>query len=106
MSLTIDLPPAVEAKLRDAALRERKSLEEYVCAVLQEHLLAVPNIHGGLSAMLDEWLAAPVDPEEVEGYPEYIEPLRLREGFVSYVDTLPGRPRKFRHRQRGRGRRQ
>ena len=83
MSLTIDLPPAVEAKLREEATREHQSPEEFVRTVLEERLLTTQGNSSGLAALMDEWLAEPIDPEEVEGYPEQIEPLRLREGFVA-----------------------
>jgi hypothetical protein len=82
MTLTLDLPPAVEAKLREEATREQQSPEEFVRTVLEERLVTSPKNELGLSAWLEARLAGPPDLEEAEGYPVWIEPFQLREGFV------------------------
>jgi hypothetical protein len=82
MSLTIELPPAVEEKLREEATREHQSPEEFVRTLLERRFPMPDGTGSGLAALMDTWLAEPPDLEEAEGYPEHIEPLQLREGFV------------------------
>jgi hypothetical protein len=72
----------VEANLREEATREHQSPEEFVCAILEARLVSASRGELGLSAWLEARLAGSPALEEVEGYPEQIEPLRLREGFI------------------------
>ncbi len=80
MTLTIRLSPALERQLRAEAARLGQTPEEFARQVLEERLTGVHKPRGGgLAALMDEWRQAPPDLEEAEGYPEQIEPLRLRE---------------------------
>jgi hypothetical protein len=80
MTLTIQLSPDLESRLRAEAARSGLAPEEFARTAVEEKLAtAQPERNTGLAALMDEWLNEPPDLEEAEGYPETIEPLRLRE---------------------------
>jgi len=82
MPLTIDLPPELERQLRAEAARAGRAPEELARDLIEERLgptTAPPQPNEGLVALLRQWREAPIDLEEVEGYPETTERLRLRE---------------------------
>jgi plasmid stability protein len=80
MSLTIELSPELERQLKLEAAREGRAPEEFARAVLEERLTTAQQERGsGLAALMDQWLQEGPDLQEAEGYPEQIEPLRLRE---------------------------
>jgi len=80
MMLTIDLSPEMERQLRAEAARAGLAPEEFAREVLEARLTTSQQVRGGgLGALLRQWREEPPDLEEAEGYPEQIEPLRLRE---------------------------
>lgn len=85
MSLVIDLPAAVERQLRNDAACQGRAPEELARTVLEERFgeeaarLRQIERNQAAIALLDRWLAEGPDAEEADGYPETIEPLRLRE---------------------------
>jgi len=79
MTLMIDLSPELERRLRLEAAREGRAPEDFVRLTVEERLAATQAEPGGLAALMDQWLREGPDPEEAAGYPEQIEPLRLRE---------------------------
>jgi plasmid stability protein len=83
MSLTIDLGPELESQLRAEAAQGGQAPEEFVRTLLEERLASTRarqiERNQAAIALLREWQAQPVDPKEVEGYPEFITPLSLRE---------------------------
>jgi hypothetical protein len=83
MSLTIELSPELERQLRVEAAREGRAPEEFARAVIEERLAAARALqierNQGAIALLRQWRQEPPDPEGEQGYPEQIEPLRLRE---------------------------
>ncbi|MGV3724497.1 MAG: hypothetical protein ACO1SX_26685 [Actinomycetota bacterium] len=80
MRLTIKLSGEVEQRLRAEAARKGEAPEEFARLADEEKLTVSQNAHGGkLAALLRQWREEPLDPDEAEGYPLEIEPLRLRE---------------------------
>jgi hypothetical protein len=85
MTLMIDLPLEVERQLREEASRSGKTPEDLARSVLEERFRREETRARQIErnqaaiALLDQWLAEGPDLEEAEGYPETIEPLRLRE---------------------------
>ena len=83
MTLTIDLSPEMDRHLRAEAAREGRTPEELARSVLEERLTGARTRqierNRGAIALLQSWQQEPPDPCEEEGYPETIEPLRLRE---------------------------
>ena len=83
MALTIDLSPEMERQLRDAAARNGVAPEDFARTAVEEKLSASSVTQAErnqeLVELLRQWREEPIDWDEVEGYPEQIEPLRLRE---------------------------
>ncbi len=79
MSLMIDLPAELERRLRLEAAREGRAPEEFIRLTVEERLAATQTERGGLAALMDQGLQEGPDLEEAAGYPEQIEPVRLRE---------------------------
>jgi plasmid stability protein len=70
MSLTIELPPDLEQRLRLEAARKGESAADYVVSVLDAQLEAQQRERDlGAVAMMKQWLAEPPN-EEDERWPE------------------------------------
>jgi predicted transcriptional regulator len=70
MSLTIELPPDLEQRLRQEASHKGKSVTEYVLSALEAQLEAERlERNRGAVALMKQWLAEPPN-EEDERWPE------------------------------------
>jgi hypothetical protein len=86
MSLSLELSPETEQRLRAEAAREGLAPEEFARAAVEEKLVAAAAAqterNQALIELLRQWREAAPDPEEAEGYPGAIAPLSLREVAV------------------------
>jgi len=105
MKLSIDLTPALEARLRDEAKRQGVAPEVYAVSVLERQLrngptplgnLAAPKPAPGgnsLSALFTEWAAedATDDPEEIARRQREWEELKrsINANHGSYREPIP-----------------
>jgi hypothetical protein len=83
MSLSLQLSPETEQRLRAEAARNGLAPEEFARAAVEEKLVAAAAAqverNQGLIALLRQWREEAPDLEEAEGYPETITLLSLRE---------------------------
>ena len=82
MSITLEIPEHVEDEISEAAARRGSSVQDYALAAViraARRDAVLPERNRRVVALMDEWLSAPIDEEEAEGYPETITPLSLRE---------------------------
>jgi hypothetical protein len=83
MSLSLELSPETEQRLRAEAARTGLAPEEFALAAVEEKLVAATAAqvkrNQGLIELLRQWREEPPDPEEAEGYPDSIPSLSLRE---------------------------
>jgi len=86
MSLSLDLSPETEQRLRAEATRNGLAPEEFARVAVEEKLIAAAAAqverNQGLIELLRQWREAPPDLEEAEGYPQTIAPFSLREVSV------------------------
>jgi hypothetical protein len=86
MSLSLELSPETEQRLRDEAARRGLAPEEFARSAVEEKLAAAAAAqverNQGLIELLRRWREAPPDREEAEGYPDAITSLSLREVCV------------------------
>jgi hypothetical protein len=88
-TLALNLPPELERKARIHAHRRGMTLDDYTAAALDLMISQEQDETRGathprdagaqLAALFAAWREEPVDREEIERYPEQIEPLQLRE---------------------------
>ena len=85
MTLTVELSPEQEYRLRLAAEQAGQDLSTYVLETLEQQLeqAGIPSSEEARRKRalqhLEEWMSQPADPEEAVGYPTEITPLSLRE---------------------------